>query len=242
MIRGIFLAVLSSFILWVGYHAYEQQSGLVTIENLREVNREHNLKSNGPVYVTYDANKEVTRYFSGDIATSFWDMIWSLWPVFLFFALIILIFTPFSYWIFKGFYNNEIQDAIEQKNDAKKEAQQVILDAEKKIHDIEYEASQRISEAHDAERMAARNELDNEWTAYHHKRNEIIGRENAIAFREKLAKDLSQQAEDEMEWARDQIDCMRESFEEENNKLRQSNENMTQAYLRNKRKVQKLQS
>lgn len=241
MIRGIFLAVSSIFILWVGYHAYEQQSGLITIENVKEVSKEHNL-SNGPVLVKYDADKKVTRYYFGDISTSFWNTSKSLWPVLLFFALIILVLSPLSYWIFKGFYNNEIHLAIEQKNTAKKEAQQVILDAEKKIHDIEYEASQRISEAHDAERMAARNELDNEWAAYHHKRNEIIERENAIAFREKLAKDLSQQAENEMEWARDQIDCMRESFEEENNKLRQSNENMTQAYLRNKRKVQKLQS
>lgn len=241
MIKGIFLAVLCTFILWVGYHVYEQQAGLVTIENVKEVSKEHNL-SNGPVLVEYDANKKVTRYYAGDITTSFLDMIWSLWPIFLFFSLIILVLSPLSYWIFKGFYNNEIYAATEQKNAAKKEAQQVILDAEKKIHDIEYEASQRISKAHDAERMAARNELDNEWAAYHHKRNEIIERENAIAFREQLAKDLSQQAEDEMECARDQIDCMRESFEEENNKLRQSNENMTQAYLRNKRKVQKLQS
>lgn len=241
MIKGIFLAVLCTFILWVGYHVYEQQAGLVTIENVKEVSKEHNL-SDGPVLVKYDADKKVTRYYAGDITTSFWNTSKALWPVFLFFALIILVLSPLSYWIFKGFYNNEIYASIEQKNAAKKEAQQVILDAEKKIHDIEYEASQRISEAHDAERMAARNELDNEWAAYHNKRNEIIERENAIAFREKLAKDLSQQAEEELQWARDQIDCMRESFEEENNKLRQSNENMTQAYLRNKRKVQKLQS
>lgn len=241
MIKAIFLAVVSSFILWVGYHVYEQQAGLITIENVKEVSKEHNL-SNGPVLVEYDANKKVTRYYAGDITTSFLDMIWSLWPVLLFFALIILVLSPLSYWIFKGFYNNEIHLAIEQKNAAKKEAQQAILDAEKKIHNIEYEASQRISEAHDAERIAARNELDKEWAAYHHKRNEIIERENAIAFREKLAEDLSQQAEDDIEWARDNVDYMRESFEEENNKLRQSNENLKQAYLRKKRKVQKLQS
>lgn len=174
--------------------------------------------------VNYVDGKPYLYTFSN--TNGYWNIFKELWPVWTLFVLSFFVLIPLSNFIFNSMNNAQIAAAKEAQRDAEEQAKKARHTAFESVKEIQKESRKKIAAAHEKERAAARSELDDEWSAYHYKRNEILERESAISSRERNAQQMVSEAK--------QYVMM---IKEENERLKRTTKNATYAYQRKQRQL-----
>lgn len=151
---------------------------------------------------------------------------YAIWPILSFVAIVVLWLLPCVNTLIDLYYDQHIEQCKQRMWTAEENAKKAQISAQRSISKIRSECEKKISEAHDKERIAARNELDNEWSNYHHKHNDVTQRESNIASREQKAE---QMINDVKRYAI--------MLNEENERLKRTAQNASHAYQRKQRQL-----
>ena len=167
---------------------------------------------------------ESNEYFGGN----FIRVIGDIWPLLLLITVVLWICLPSVMYLYKSIFNLGLRAAYADAKKAKAELHRTRIECSESVHKIQKEAKERIAGAHEKERIAALNELDDEWAAYHHKNNELLQREREISSRER---DVRQTVNNTNRYVA--------AIKEENDKLKRTTQNATNAYNRKKRQLER---
>lgn len=224
----VLLAVLGG-IFWTANWSYHRLDQAVLITDYWQV--QENIDKWG--LVNFEGDKPQVYAFMS--TNGFWPIFKGLWPVWALFSLIFLVLAPLSLFIYHGLNNHQITTAKEAQNEAEKQAEKRIREAETIKINAKIWADEKIKNAYEEQNKRVREELESESHSLHQLKNELIQREQSLRRKEVEAKKAQQDAKEQVAEIQRLYAEERQRFETETTKLTKARDNAKAGFQRLKR-------